>query len=447
MARHRLSSLVLPCRLSTFAALRRKPVPVICAHGFATRVAPSEDSRSLYSYTSGCYLYNEKARLAERNVELKIQALKVIAVTSVGRGNVNRIKKLVEGGLNRVFLLALNDGFQVIAKIPYHSTVPKTLTTESAVATLAFLHRKVSTGYILMEKAPGRPLASRWFELAPKERVLLVTSFVEIEPKLFSIPFGSYGSLYYRYSLSSRLRGSNPSFKVLNADVDDANRFCIGPSADSMFWRGRCAELKLDRGPWTGHRDNIRAVGQRELEWAFMFGKPQQNKFPHNSILEGEISHIKYIDLLRKYISLASYILPEHHDNPLNRPTIRHPGLKPSNVPITDSCDVSLHHRLATLDDPTAIARSRNHYLKTPIRNRQRISRNRPCLTTMPLQTPKSNPKLTICTADGCYFGDTWSSTVKTTNLISRPCDTRSYRSANTRWIDLAGNGAETQFP
>lgn len=29
----------------------------------------------------------------------------------------------------------------------------------------------------------------------------------------------------------------------------DAKRFCIGPTVDYMFWRGKHAGLELDRGP------------------------------------------------------------------------------------------------------------------------------------------------------------------------------------------------------
>lgn len=49
------------------------------------------------------------------------------------------MKKLAEGGFNRVFLLTMDDGIEVIAKIPYPLAVPKYFTTESEVATLGIL--------------------------------------------------------------------------------------------------------------------------------------------------------------------------------------------------------------------------------------------------------------------------------------------------------------------
>ena len=48
------------------------------------------------------------------------------------------MEKRAEGGFKRVFLLTMDDGFEVIAKLPYPLTVPKSLTTESEVAKLDF---------------------------------------------------------------------------------------------------------------------------------------------------------------------------------------------------------------------------------------------------------------------------------------------------------------------
>lgn len=81
--------------------------------------ANSTPRRDFFSYTPGRYLYNENLRFAERYVEFNVEALENIAARSVGWKKVTRIRKLAEGGFNRVFLLTMEDGFEVIAKIPY----------------------------------------------------------------------------------------------------------------------------------------------------------------------------------------------------------------------------------------------------------------------------------------------------------------------------------------
>lgn len=225
----------------------------------------SKSEQALFDYTSGRYLYNEKLRLTERHINFDVVALKTITANAVGRRNVTNMKKLAEGGFNRVFLLTMDDGFEVIAKIPYSVTVPKHFTTESEVATLDFLYSKgfpvprvyawssednnaVGAEYIIMEKAPGHPLENRWFSLTPKERVRLVTSFVELERKMFSLPLGSYGSLYHKSSLPPHLQ-TDLYLPETPDETDDASRFCIGPATDYMFWRGRRAQMELNRGP------------------------------------------------------------------------------------------------------------------------------------------------------------------------------------------------------
>lgn len=227
----------------------------------------STSDRELFSYTSGRYLYNEKLRLAERYVEFDIEALKKVAAQSVSRERVAHTRKLAEGGFNRVLLLKMNDGLEVIVKLPYSIAVPKHLTTESEVATLDFLRSKgipvprvyawssqvdvkneVGSEYIIMEKASGKPLGERWFNITAKEQVRLVTSYAEIERKLFSLPFGSYGSIYYKDNLPQNFQADLYAAGVEDKD-GDTQRFCIGPIADYMFWRGKRAHLEINRGP------------------------------------------------------------------------------------------------------------------------------------------------------------------------------------------------------
>ncbi|EER37827.1 phosphotransferase enzyme family protein [Histoplasma capsulatum H143] len=221
----------------------------------------------LFIYTSGRFLYNEQRRLEERRINFDVAALKHAAEQHVGQGKITNLRKLAEGGFNRVFLLTTEDGFQAVAKVPYMITVPKHYTTASEVATTDLLRSKgipvprilgwsadpnnsVGAEYIIMEKASGIPLETRWFNLSKQERHHLVTSLVDIEAKIFDIPFGHFGSIYYRNDVPSNLQqdlyveSTNPAMS--SAD----ERFCIGPTTDYMFWYGKRAELGIDRGPY-----------------------------------------------------------------------------------------------------------------------------------------------------------------------------------------------------
>ena len=71
---------------------------------------------------------------------------------------------------------------------------------------------------------------------------------VDIEKKLFNIPFGAVGSLYFKTDLPSHLQG--PLYAAGTPDeAGDSETYCIGPITDYMFWYGQRAKLELDRGP------------------------------------------------------------------------------------------------------------------------------------------------------------------------------------------------------
>jgi hypothetical protein len=158
----------------------------------------------------------------------------------------------------------MDDGFEAIAKIPYFSTGPKYYATASEAATLTYLHSKgipvprvygysstennpVGVEYILMENAKGIPLDTVWFTMSKRDRHTLASSFVDIEKRLFEIPFGSIGSIYFKGDVPSHLQAA---LYRPNTDHDTASEtFCIGPTVDSGFWYGKRAGMDVYRGP------------------------------------------------------------------------------------------------------------------------------------------------------------------------------------------------------
>lgn len=98
----------------------------------------------MFSYTSGRYLFSEEARLKERYVKFNVDALQFAAEASVGNehGKVISINKLAERGFNRVLIVKFKDGFELIAKLPYHIAQPTYFATASEAATLTFLRSK-----------------------------------------------------------------------------------------------------------------------------------------------------------------------------------------------------------------------------------------------------------------------------------------------------------------
>ncbi|KAJ5803760.1 uncharacterized protein N7518_000063 [Penicillium psychrosexuale] len=95
-------------------------------------------SDDLFRYTSGRWLIDEKAQQQLRFVKFDLDGLCRLAASYFGDATkCVRVVKL-EGNFNKALLLAMDDGNEVIAKIPCSNAGPPSLTTASEVATLKF---------------------------------------------------------------------------------------------------------------------------------------------------------------------------------------------------------------------------------------------------------------------------------------------------------------------
>lgn len=180
-----------------------------------------------------------------------------MACNSVGRrlNGVASIKKISEGGFNRVLQITFNDGYAILARLPYKTTVPKHYAVASEAATLALLRaygvpvpkvlayspnqtNAVGTEYMLLERLEGTPMSGQWFSMDTKTRVKLMRQIVDVERRFMSIHFPASGSLYHRRDLDS----SQHCIPVLDDIV-------VGPTAQHEWWYQERASLEVDRGP------------------------------------------------------------------------------------------------------------------------------------------------------------------------------------------------------
>lgn len=219
----------------------------------------------LFTYTSGRFLYNEGVRLRERFVRFDVAALKDVIEKDVRHGKIEDLVKINEGGFNRILLATMEDGFRAVVKIPFWISVPRAYATASEVATLTLLRSKgvpvpevygwsstadnpVGVEYIIMEHASGIGADTQWFNTTKYQKHALVTGIVDIEKKLFALPFASIGSIYFKKDIPTSLQGSLYTPGEPD-EAGDSDVYCIGPIADYMFWYGKRGELDLDRGP------------------------------------------------------------------------------------------------------------------------------------------------------------------------------------------------------
>lgn len=205
--------------------------------------------------------------MAERYVRFDVSELMRIAGKAVGREQCTDIVILTERGFNKIFLLTMDDGYEVIARIPTPIAGPSHYTTASEVATMDFLRTRlkipvpkvfawasridssnpVGAEYIIMEKMRGETLSSLWKSLSQKQLVEVIKDLVGIEDRILSTSFPSYGSLYYKQDLEGKFQQFRPCDQ--NAEDLLSANFCIGPIVDRSFWANERGQMTLDRGP------------------------------------------------------------------------------------------------------------------------------------------------------------------------------------------------------
>ena len=269
------------------------------------------------------------------------------------------------GGFNRLFSLTLDNGKEVVVRMPFKNAGPRTLLTQSEVATMDFLRTKlrfpipkvlawnaspnnpVGCEYMIMEQCSGEMLANRVD--SPSQVSMFAAEIAEMQTRLASIKFSQYGSIYYKDNVSPELQ-ARPLYAKGEPEDECSERFRIGPSVDRRFYRSERAHMQIDRGPckipFTSSQNRvlnplnflgidinsyIRAGAACEIDWI--------NKFRDSESAQNQVGarhgHERHLSLLRNWISLSPAILPPAR---LCRPSITHPDFHAANVFVsTDS--------------------------------------------------------------------------------------------------------------
>lgn len=104
-------------------------------------VASDVDSEALYCYTSGRWLWDEEHQLTRRRIRFNVTGLRELAASAVGSHACVGLRKLSEGSFNKAFLLTMDDGREVVAKLPNPNAGYAHFTTASEVASMNFVSR------------------------------------------------------------------------------------------------------------------------------------------------------------------------------------------------------------------------------------------------------------------------------------------------------------------
>ncbi|KAL3481749.1 kinase-like domain-containing protein [Aspergillus californicus] len=243
---------------------------------------------ALNRFTSGRWLWREQEQLACRYLKFDPSKLLDIAASATDSKKCVQVVKVTEGQYNKVFLLTMDDGHEVIVKLSNPNAGRAHFTTASEVATMDFLRnvlqlpvpRVHSWKYIIMEKQRGVMLSDAWKTMKGKQKAHLILQIVTIEKSLATTKFTKYGSLAYQ----------SPLF--------------------FDFGRGN---LCIDRGPWSTAGDCMKSIAIREME-----ATKANLKYPltPEGLFYGprqyQPSGVKKLSALEIYLKVAPYVLPEN---------------------------------------------------------------------------------------------------------------------------------------
>ncbi|EEP76626.1 predicted protein [Uncinocarpus reesii 1704] len=285
------------------------------SHTAATAPDPHED---LFRYTTGRWLWGEAEQLRKRYRRFNVVELQNAATRALeGSPKCVSMSKVSEGNSNRVFRLQMDDGRVVVARIPMPNAGPERYTTASEAATMEF-------------EPEGTQLGELWRDMKPFERKTLIESIVGLEQKLLSVGLNRSGSIYFA---ESGFEGCKTAEIITDApsSLRDyvKDRFVIGPSVDEEYWENQKANMAIDRGPWDTAEEYVKAIAHREMAWIPRYGSeyPRDARFTYD---DGQQSPEAHIDLLQRYLSVISMLLPKKRD--LLRPTLWHYCIDEQNV-------------------------------------------------------------------------------------------------------------------
>ncbi|KAG7448379.1 uncharacterized protein BT62DRAFT_702658 [Guyanagaster necrorhizus] len=224
--------------------------------------------------------------------------------------NPARIMFLSAGTFHKAYLVTLVDGRQVVARVA-RRFMPR-LKTESEVATMQYLqqntnvpvpfvyhydsnpYNRLGGEYILMSKAPGRPLAEVYHSLGYNDLVNLLRNIAKMVIPLFAHRFPQLGSLYFgpsppstpalsnaatpkavqtyysAFPFSSTLAMSTiASPTTATPNFHAKKEYHVGPIISWPFFGSHRGDLahpdEINRGPWTTSESYFQSCTDREV--------------------------------------------------------------------------------------------------------------------------------------------------------------------------------------
>ncbi|EFQ99332.1 phosphotransferase enzyme family protein [Nannizzia gypsea CBS 118893] len=293
----------------------------------------------IHRFTSARWLWGEHQQLEARYVKFDMHELLRVAATALGSNSCTKILKVSEGQHSKVFQLTMDNGHEVIAKLPNPNAGRQHFITASEVATMDFLRNalhfpipkvyawssksdnSVGAEYIIMEKQSGIMLGDVWTTMKGKQKASIVQQVVEFEKTLTSTKFTKIGGLYYKEDLHTSSKRDSPLYVDGNGNDVYSAEFEIGPTNHRSFFDFGKGGLDIDCGPWPNVTTYLEAIAKREA--ACVKAGLKYPIFPEGLFYgprQYQPTAAKKLSALDNYLKVSKYILPDNkavHDSVL----------------------------------------------------------------------------------------------------------------------------------
>ncbi|CAP91172.1 Pc13g01030 [Penicillium rubens Wisconsin 54-1255] len=218
-----------------------------------------------FKFTRGRFIVNEAENLRKREIRFDLNSLARVAADSVGAGRCIAIKKYPDGMFNKAYLMCMDDGQEVIAKVPNPNAGVPHFTTASEVATMDFARKILDTPaprvytwnsqakshpvgaeFIIMDKIKGVPLSQVWSTMKLPQKLQVLLAMTRLQKQWLSVTFSHYGSLYY----TEDVRPPAGNHFVKDGKVVKDSEFAIGPATGRDWCDAGRSNLDVEKGPF-----------------------------------------------------------------------------------------------------------------------------------------------------------------------------------------------------
>ncbi|PWY87839.1 phosphotransferase enzyme family protein [Aspergillus sclerotioniger CBS 115572] len=244
-----------------------------------------------FKFTRGRFLVSEAENLRAREIRFDMNQLARVAAESIGATQCISITKYPDGMFNKAFLMTMDDGREVVAKVPNPNAGVPYFTTASEVATMDFARTVLDTPaprvyswnlraeshpvgaeFIIMEKSEGVPLSQVWDTLKLPQKLQVLLAMTRLQKQWLSVSFSHYGGLYYVRDVQI----SPGNHYVKDGKVVYDSKFAIGPATGRDWFDADRSTLDIEREPWTSLKQYLQAIGTRETKAIQSLNPPKQ---------------------------------------------------------------------------------------------------------------------------------------------------------------------------